>query len=327
MRARTLKLTQALNRARETAKSARSAHEAKPEDVALKAAYLGAVCLVISAAKALGKADSGARAKMKKVTERYSEKKERLEESDDEEEEEEEEANSSSASSAESSEMKSSKEEEEEESAATAKSEEEEEEEEERGESEEEEEEALVAAYASAHRAYKGKAKGIDAYAVRGPRALLKAVLKATGETTIAGAMGALAAMPRNAKAAATVAADVAKLKAAASSDKIEGIVAEAKADGRAPTKALRAELRELGAKMGATYLRGFVAKLPKLGTSAKIPKADERGNPIGAPTAFAQERMMGGQVPEKDRELAAKIEGEIVARKQRANGAGRPAL
>ena len=175
-----------------------------------------------------------------------------------------------------------SEEEEEEESAATSKEEEE----------EEEEEGKTAKAFASADRAYRKAAKGVDAYGIRGPGALLKAAEKATGQKGIAAVLGALSAAPKRAKANAKIEADVSRLKASARRDRIDAIVDKAKSDGRAPSKALRASLRELGMQHGSAWLKGHVATLPQVRTDARIPKHDEKGAPIGAPAASDQAKM-----------------------------------
>lgn len=321
--------------------TARDAFAAK-QTPATKAAYLGALILALAAAKALGAADSTVSAKMKKVTERYSEKKERLEESDDEEEEEEEEA--SAATSADSESMsrseKSSEEEEEEASPSTAKSEEEEEEEEERkgkrakgGESEEEEEEeeeAVAKGWTAARRAYRKAAVGVDAYGLRGPKGLLAACEKALGVRGPSAVLGALAALPKRRKADDALAAQVVQLTTNARKQRVDAIVAKAKDEGRAPSKALRDSLRAAGAKNGTRWLAAHVATLPAI-KRKRDQGADEHGNPINPPARSGQRadyqagEVMGlGGLSDKDRELAQKIRGDIDNRK-RANGAGRP--
>lgn len=228
---------------------------------------------------------------MKKVTETYHERKTRMEEGGDEEEEESV-PMSTEKSSVDSSEASS---EEEEEGAAASSAMSSESEEEEGGDAseEEEEEEAIAKAWVAAEKAYAKAAKGADAYGVFGPKGVRKALGKATGETGIRAALGALHALPRKAKADAQVARDVEALKAKNVKADVEAIVQTAKADGRASSPALRAELREMGAKMGARYLKGFVAKLPKAGRTAADGAVRERINNEGVPGVEAQGAMM----------------------------------
>lgn len=320
--ARILKYMQALDAARVMARSAAAAHEAKPDDATLRATYLGAVVTVLAAAAAVAKADPTLAAKMTKVTEKYSQKKERLEETDEEEEsaegseEEEEEsaAESTQKSSEASSAASSEEEEEEEEGAAKGK----------RGESEEEEEEAIARGWSAAAKAYARETKGIDAYGVRGPKGLRKAVAKATGETSIEAILGALAALPRKAKADAKVAADVDALKAKGRKTDVNAIVAQAKADGRATTHELRAELRTIGMTQGPKYLRGFVAKLPKIRTredGGRIPRTDALGNPQNVPSDEQQTREMAmADLSPEQRKTYEETRAKVAA--SRANGA-----
>lgn len=297
--AKILKLIAAVTTARADARAAKAAHEADPDNRILRATYSGCISAVLSAAAAVTKADPKMGAKMTKVTEKYTQRKERMEESDEEEESVP--ASTAKSSEPESSEASSAKSSEEEESAAasmpTSSKPKPSEEEEEAAASEEEEEEAIAKGLKAAHAAYLKATKGTDAYGVFGPKGIVKALTKATGEKSVKAALGALAALPRKAKADAKVVADVAELKRNATREKIEAIVAEAKADGRASSKALRSELRAMGAKMGAAYLKGFVAKLPKGGRTnhdgARIPADDGEGNALGGPDDTAQARMM----------------------------------
>ena len=79
-------------------------------------------------------------------------------------------------------------------------------------EDEGDEEKALLAAFDAADRAYKSKASGVDAYAVRGPTALLKACIKAFGVSTIGEVYGALASVPEQRAESARLEKRIAKL-------------------------------------------------------------------------------------------------------------------
>lgn len=278
----------------------------------------------------LGISASAPDAKMKRVTETTkhvtTEEEEGAESSEEEEEEESGPPTASSAgSSVDSSEKSSAESEEEEEASAKSGAAEEEEE-------EEEEEEARVAkAWTFADRTYRAKTKGLDAYAIHGPKKLLKAVLKATGQTTVAGALGALTALPKRHKEDARVVARVQTLEANSRKARVDAIVDRAKIEGRAgaTSKAGRASLRMLGMSQGTRYLKGHIETLPKVATSrARIPKVDATGSPVGAPTTFDQTSMIkGAALSPEDQKIADGLLAKIEERKARANGAGRPGL
>lgn len=273
----------------------------------------------------LGISASAPDAKMKRVTETTkhvtTEEEEGAASSEEEEEEESGPPTASSAGSSVDSSEKSSAESEEEEEEASAKSG--------AAEEEEEEEEARVAkAWTSANRAYKAKTKGLDAYAIHGPKKLLEAVLKATGQTTVAGALGALTALPKRHKEDARVVARVQTLEANSRKARVDAIVDRAKIEGRAgaTSKAGRASLRMLGMSQGTRYLKGHIETLPKVATSrARIPKVDATGSPVGAPTTFDQTSMIkGAALSVDDQKFADALLAQINDRKARA-GAGRP--
>lgn len=137
-----------------------------------------------------------------------------------------------------------------------------------RAEDEGDEEKALAGAFVAADKAYKSSARsaGFDAYAVRGPSALLVAAQKALGTSGIAETFGALAELPKR-----LAAADVeAKIEEARQHDEVAAIVAKAKAEGRTQGSEHRAELRRIGAQYGAAHLRGIVKMLPAKRTAAQ---------------------------------------------------------
>ncbi len=285
MMATRLQAQEALAKARAAYKAAAKALQASPDDPALLKAFASA-----AVAKATAKVD----AKMSKVTK--TSKHVTMEESDSEEESAPPSTAKSAASSSEMSSAESSEEEEEEEKAAAssgAKSS--------KGKpfgesEEEEEEEAVTKAWAGAHKAYKASTKGTDAYAIHGPRALLKAVLKATGQTTVAGAMGVLAAMPKRRAADAKIIARVETIEANGRREKVNALVATAKSEGRAGATSHdgRASLRALGMEQGTKFLKAHLATLPVVAnTKERGPRADAEGNVIGAPGADAQGKMM----------------------------------
>ena len=249
------------------------------------------------------------------------EKKDEEEEEEDtdsgaEEEEEEEESSSAAEEEEEESDSASDKEEEEEEEEGSAK----------RGKYEEEEEsKALASAVA---RAYKSDAvrsaflaalpKGMrDVGALYVPSRLAGMVRKATGSKTTTGAMSALSTdakatrkgEERVIRKLAAVETKVRKIGHDRLKEKVSAIVDVAKSNGRAPTKELRAQLREYGMQHGAEKLTAFIASLPALPTSERIPGADAKGNPIGAPTttdqAAAMETALFADLPPEQREKA----------------------
>lgn len=289
--------------------------------------------LISSALALLGLSTDAAapKAKKSKVIEKYSEKRERMEESDEEsdadsaaEEEEEEEATGSTDGGSES---------------TGSSSAEEEEEEEEEGAAEEEEEEARAPAAARGRTV--GKVKGGSlrkAYAaadaaflaaipeherlsasVKAPSRLLRYAKKATGQKSVDGVLGALSAMPEQRKATARLAERVERIESTTREQQIEAIVAQAKANGQAPTKDMRASLRTMGAKMGPKFLAGHVATLPRLRTEARTAKIDESGAPVGAPTTDEQAKIVGSIFAGMSDEERAKAEADM---RQRLNGA-----
>lgn len=190
-----------------------------------------------------------------------------------------------------------------------------------KGKAEEEEEESTAKAWAAAHKAYKASSEGIDAYAIHGPKKFLAAVLKATGQTTVAGALGALAALPKRAKADAKIAADVDKLKAAAAGEKVNAIVDAAKIEGKAPSKAMRASLREMGAKMGPAYLKGHVATLPAVIRTTKVgafvPREGTDGAALGVggdDEAKMLAQLTAGMAPDKAKAFEADYRKRLAA-------------
>jgi hypothetical protein len=234
-----------------------------------------------------------------------------LEESDTdsgEEEEEEEESDMGSESSepgtddsdASSSSEEEEEEEEEEERAAKGKMSEEEE--------EEEEEKALARAVRAAYRSPELQAAFLAAVpekyrlaaSLRAPARLAREMKKATGAKSIDGAMTSLSRLRTKARTAdaktiaqtARLTAEVAKLKSDGRRQRIEALVSEAKASGRASNKDLRAKLREYGMAKGERALKALVETLPEARTAPRLPKADMRGNTVGAPSTADQVRM-----------------------------------
>jgi len=302
--ARTLALKAALDAAKKTSAHALEALMAKPSSAARKAAFEAAVAAESAATSALASAGT-AGAKMVKET--YTKTSE---------EEEEAAATSAAPSSSEKPSVEKS------EPAAEESSEESEKPSTEKSEpesmaDEKDEEAAKVAAFASADRAYRAKTKGFDAYAVTGPKRLLAAVMKATGQTTIAGAMGALAALPKRAAAEKAIAAKVDKLEREGRAERVAAIVEKAKAEGRAPSKAMRAQLRELGADKGSKWLAGYVATLPALmrttADGARAPKIDAIGNSAGDLTP-EQTKMIATMTAGMTPEAAAKFREQVMA-------------
>ena len=289
--------------------------------------------MIASALALLGIGGGKPEGKMSKRTEvtkhTVTEEDDEPEKKDEEEEEEEEEEEDSSAAEEEEEEGTDSGAEEEEESDSASDKEEEEEEEgsAKRGKYEEEEEESKALASAVA-RAYKSDAvrsaflaalpKGLrDVGALYVPSRLAGMVRKATGSKTTTGAMSALSTdakatrkgEERVIRKLAAVETKVAKIGRDRRREKVNAIVDVAKANGRAPTKELRAQLRNYGMQHGAEKLTAFIASLPALPTSERIPGADAKGNPIGAPTttdqAAAMETALFADLPPEQREKA----------------------
>jgi len=288
-----------------------------------------------------GKTDAAApNAKMRKVTEKHT--KVRLEEEEGYEEEEESDAGSESTEDGESTGGSEAEEEEEESDAGSA--EEEEEEEEEASEEEEEEEEARASNRArpsasvlsskqikAAHRAADAAFLAAipeplrGAAALRSPSRVARYAKKATGAKSLDDALGALSAMPVRSAATAKLEAKVDRIEATTKRDRINVIIAEAKAEGRAgaTSREGRDSMRALGAQMGPRFLRGHVATLPIAArTNARLPNSDAPGG-SGAPSNEDQARMreqaMSG-LDAKGRALFLAIESE----KRKANGAAK---
>lgn len=167
--------------------------------------------------------------------------------------------------------------------------------EERRGESEEEEEEkALAACYEAADKAYRkeARARGLDAYSIRGPVALLGAVTKALKTTGVHESFGALEGMPRQRAAHAAVEDRVGKLEADGRKARVKAAIDKARSEGRAISKELGKELQALGEEKGTAWLRGHMATLPKLRTVDKALEAVEGEDGRGAiSTAYTKDQ------------------------------------
>lgn len=288
-------------------------------------------------AKALGLLGIGAATPSAKMTKKtLTTKRVEMEESDDSEEEEEEEAMSTEKSSdgADSSDAESSaksSEEEEEEEASMA-----EEKKAKRAKYEEEEEEARAVAkgWKAAIAAYAAATKGVDAYGIKGPKGLLKAAEKATGAKGASATLSALHGLRTKAQGAdaaviqrlAKVEAKATKIETTSRRERVESMVQAAKASGQAPTKALRAQLREHGNSHGTKALASLIASLPKVARTTedgeRIPHLSANGSPLGAPTAQQQvtEMAMADLDPEQ-RKVYEKTRAEIASKKN-LNGA-----
>lgn len=232
-------------------------------------------------------------------------------------------------------------------STGTEKSEEEEGEEEEAGAAEEEEEEASVKglgrAVRAAYRSPEVKAaflaaipKGLRAAAaLRTPDRLFREVRKSTGAKTIDGAMTALSRQRTKAaagdarviKATATLAAKVTKIEAGQRAQRVEAIVKQAKAEGRAGSHDLREQLRAYGQANGSKALRALVATLPKARTTEdgeRLPKTDSEGNAIGMPGNEDQEAMLARATAGMSEKERAEFLDIYKTKAKALNGAGR---
>lgn len=310
---------------------------AKAEDAKAKRKKLG---LLASIASALGLSDTDAKpaGRMSKRTETTKhtiveeDDGDAEEEDDDDSAAEEEEAEDSSTDMTESS----AAEEEEEDSASDA-------EEEERAEDDSEEKAARAIA-----KAYKSDAvrdaflkavpeKHRASAALRSPARLFREVKRATAAKSIDDAMVSLSRRSRSEgkrkasapaaetiRANAKVEAKIARLETDGRRQRVNAIVDKAKGEGRAASKDLREQLRAYGMANGSKALRAFVATLPVAARATpRIPRQDERGNPIGAPTADAQrmEQQMFGHLPPDEREKAIAESRALYAKRFNAAG------
>ena len=139
---------------------------------------------------------------------------------------------------------------------------------EEGAEGEDEEEKKAIAAFSSAQRRYAAKMQGVDAYGVHGPEKLLRACMKATGETTVRGVFGALEGLGARLAAGAKVERTVEKLAEKSRATEIAAIVTDAKHAGKTQGKAHREELRAYGEQHGRTALKALVKMLPVIAKS-----------------------------------------------------------
>lgn len=138
--------------------------------------------------------------------------------------------------------------------------------------------------WGTAAKAYSSKAQ--DPYGIHSPMALLKAVAKATGQTTIGGIMGALNALPGRLAAADKVNARVAKLEQNSRAQRIDALLAAAKGTGKVGGKAHREHLRAEGLKHGSAWLKGHLAVAPVVARTAAFEAKegdDGRGQFTGA--------------------------------------------
>ncbi len=216
------------------------------------------------------------------------------------------------------------------------------EEEEEAAYSEEEEEKAISKAVTKALASPEVKAaflaavpkKFREAAALRSPDRIAREMKRATGASTVDAALTALSRTRAKAatgdakviKATAELAARVTKVESESRAQRVEAMVTAAKAAGKAPTKALRAQLREHGNAHGTKALGALIASLPVVApTSAKIPKHDEHGNPVDAPSATVQqmEKAMFAHITnEKERaEAIAEYRANLAKRTNAAGG------
>lgn len=215
-------------------------------------------------------------------------------------------------------------------------------EEEEGGGKMEEEEEASAKGLGRALRAAYGSPAVRDAFlaalpekhramgSLCAPYRLLREARKATGANGVHGTMTALSQHRANTatgaakviKATAGLAAKVTKIEASQRAERVEALVATAKAEGRATSKDLRAQLRAYGAANGTKALKALVATLPKVaGGTERIPRTDATGNPQGVPGADQQAREMAiADLNPAERAEYEKIRATVAA--SRANGA-----
>jgi len=328
----------------------------KPKTTALQAAATaendtkrtrGVFAAVLSALGIGGKDADRAAAKMTKITERYSEKREKMEESDDDEEEEESDAGGNGTGSGTGDKDSDSG------SGSTGTAEEEEEEEasgkgkaKKAAKPAEEEEEARAKAVRAAHReaqaaaqaAYTAVAARYPALAaslaLRSPDRVLRAVKRATGAKRIDDAMTALDGMRGESVSAARIAANaeqearLAALEAEGKAAKVNAIVEKARADGRAgaTTKEGRQALREHGMANGEKALTKLVASLPIAArTTARAPREDGEEMDRTATAESEEENLLASMTAGMSEKDAAAFRADYARRlRASANGAAR---
>lgn len=121
---------------------------------------------------------------------------------------------------------------------------------------------ALAKAFAAGSQSLKGAGHG--ALMHYGPAAVLSLCEKALGVKGPRAVVGALGALPERLAAATKLEGRLAKLEGESRTEKVNALVAQAKADGRTLGADHRAKLRAFGAKHGVEELRGMIAMLPK---------------------------------------------------------------
>jgi len=314
--AKILKLIRAATaaKAEKTAASASLAAASSPKEkaVALKRVELalrGKIEADASLAEAKGKMT---KEKYEKIVEEEEEEEERKGSAGEEEEEEEENAEEEKD---EEEEEESDAEEAEEDSDSDADSDADSTGSKSESEEEEEEEEKALA------KAFRAKASGPGLHT---PYRLLRAVKQATGQKSIKGAFGALAAMGPKLAAVSKLEARLATLEASSRKIRVDALIDGAKAAGRIVGKAHAETLRADGAKQGTKWLKAHLAALPKLHRTtasgdAFVPRADADGNPIGGMSAD-QQKILADATAGMSPDEARKFQATVLARSQ-ANG------
>lgn len=308
--AKILQLQKAATDAKAAVDVARKAYAKAPSDKTALATLETALRAKIEADAALATVAVAPTAKRSKVTEKYSEKKERVVEDDESEEEEEEEEaedeEKSDAGSEASSDGGS--------STGGSKSE---------SESEEEEEEEKAAA-----KAFTAGGAGLHTPS-RMLRLAKEVVEKATGARpkSIRETMGALDAIGQRLAKTATLENRLAKLEGERTADKVDAMLAKAQGEGRI-TKAQVPSLRAQGLKDRAA-LKGFLAASPKAyRTTAEgdafVPRMDADGNPVGGAPSRDEQAILATLTAGMNAEQAAKAIASYQAR-IKSNGAATP--
>lgn len=190
---------------------------------------------------------------------------------------------------------------------------------------EEDEEKALAACYAAADKAYRkeARARGIDAYGVRGPKALLKVVHKAQGTTEVHEAFGALEAVPRQREAAAAMEQRVGKLEATGRAGRVVAMLDGAR--DKVTSKAHRKELQALAMEKGTSWLKGHLAVLPKVLRTTAL-EADEGDEGLGRASAVRTkdhekiiEQATANMSAAERAEFIAALDGEMGKKRTKA--------
>jgi ClpP class serine protease len=185
----------------------------------------------------------------------------------------------------------------------------------------------LPKGWATATSAYRTRAVGVDAYGIHSPAALFQAAAKATGQTTVPGILGALAALPARLAEAEKVGARVAKLEKNDRAQRIDAIIAAAKPTGKIGGKAHREHLRAEGLKNGSVWLRGHLAVAPVVlrtvaGGGLEAREGDDGAGTFTGAEDDEQKKLLAmitaGMPPEEKATFTADFAANLAAKKSK---------